>query len=260
MQHTAGAIEYMVHTGVSANAETGCFLAPSPSSTLFDIDPRQVYLNRCYWFGARGIDLSQTNWLQQKHENQIVIIRPDQVGMGHDPRGVNTIVGDAMITDVPGAVLVMKGADCPTVLLWSPYDQTVAAIHMGRAGQQAALIYQVMMRMTADFSVDPQSVHAFVGPMISAQYYQFNAQRDSRVVDWYHNMGAVEYIKGQPHLDMATVIGRQLENAGIAPDRVTWDGRCTYATSGLWSHRRAFHETGNGFNRDNNLAWIRCPG
>ncbi len=64
----------------------------------------------------------------QVHGTEILIFSKD------NPSETSLLVGDAMVTDIPGRMLVIQVADCQAVLLYDPIRRVVANVHSGWQG------------------------------------------------------------------------------------------------------------------------------
>gem|GEM_PF-4167728 len=243
--------------GYAGSKGTDKFLAPSPSGCYANHPMQRIVENRFNLFRSVELHLDNTVWLAQMHENQIHIV--GEAHRGQDARCQSgSMIGDAMVTDTPGLVLVGKSADCPVIKLWSTAANVVAIVHAGRAGIKDHLLGRVIRTMTDEFGVSLDSICGHFDPMISTEHYQFNDKRDAQEVAWFQVRHAVKRIDGQPHLDMKQVLLGQVNMTGANLGNFTWDSRCTWVNSELHSHRRTTVEEDNGFDRDNNLSWIQC--
>ena len=96
----------------------------------------------------------------------------------------------------------------------------------------------------------------YVGPCISARRYK-HAEYGPRV-RWFENREAMYVQDGVYHLDLQVVISQELLQVGLRRDRLFFDGRCTYDTPELSSHRRTVEKEGCGFQRGNHVmvGWL----
>lgn len=81
----------------------------------------------------------------------------------------STLIGDAMVSDVPGVVLGIKTADCVGVLLCSKDAKVIGAAHVGWRGGASNLLYNTLNLMKK-FSTD--RICAFISPSIRQASYQ----------------------------------------------------------------------------------------
>lgn len=139
--------------------------------------------------------------------------------------------GDALITRTPGLLLAVRTADCVPVLLAG--RGVVAAVHAGWRGLAAKII-----EATVD-QLGEGPLVAAVGPCISVDHYEVSEE----LVQQLRATGVPEEVfvrrrpgAPRPHADLRRVALAQLLQVGVAEVEVL--PHCTWATPGLWSHRR----------------------
>ncbi len=136
--------------------------------------------------------------------------------------------GDALLENRPGAVVAVKTADCVPVLLVDERRRAVAAVHAGWRGTAAGITRRAVEAMHERFGTAPGDLHAAIGPAIGVCCYQVGPEV------------AVQFGgEGRMHLDLAAGNGRQLEDAGLAAERIYQSGLCTMCHAEEWhSFRR----------------------
>ena len=138
---------------------------------------------------------------------------------------------DAVVTDRPGVVLMVRVADCVPVLLADPASGVLAAAHAGRNGIHVGVLAACVQRMRA---LGAQDVTAWVGPHICGACYEVPRDLQDEIV-------AVEPAThattswGTPALDIGAGARAQLERAGVDVVDVS---RCSRESTDLYSHRR----------------------
>ena len=80
--------------------------------------------------------------------------------------------GDALMTDVPGFLLVIRTADCLPVFLVDETLRAVAAVHCGWRGTQARILERTVSEMTRAYGTDPADLLAALGPCIGPNCYE----------------------------------------------------------------------------------------
>lgn len=148
---------------------------------------------------------------------------------------------DAMVTDDPRRMLVIRVADCAPVLLAGESGAVVGAVHAGWRGVVAGVVprtVEVMRRWGA------KRLAAAVGPCISAEHFEVGpevAAEFERVFGAGTPVVRTGYVK--PHIDLKLAIRLQLEAAGVAAVDVL--PHCTYEDGErFFSHRRDRGRTG----------------
>jgi len=83
-----------------------------------------------------------------------------------------TLEGDALMTDIPGWLLVIRTADCLPVLLVDEKNQAVAAVHCGWRGTEKRLLEKAVRAMGEAYGSKPAGLRAALGPCIGAACYE----------------------------------------------------------------------------------------
>lgn len=141
--------------------------------------------------------------------------------------------GDALLENAPGSVVAVKTADCIPILLIDPIHRAVAAVHAGWRGTAAGIGSKAVDAMRARFGSEPSMLHAAIGPGIGACCYEVGPE-----------VAAQFGGQGRGKIDLPAINRRQLESAGISPERIYVAGICTMC------HPEEFHS----FRRDKQAA------
>lgn len=166
---------------------------------------------------------------------------------------------DAAVTDVPGAVLAIRTADCAPVLLVDSAAGVVGAAHAGWRGVEAGVLQRTVEAMV-DLGAERASISASVGPCISAAAYEFGMADLTRLAlrfgpDVVGATGA-----GQPALELRSLVLVALYEAGVGAAAVQVDPRCTALATGsdgtplFWSHRARGDRC-----RQGSVIWLDGP-
>jgi len=198
---------------------------------MFYLDPDYIYrvseLDRMEWlihgFGTRRADIparfQRLATLKQIHSAECV------AGGG---RGGVLGAGDALLEQTPGAVVAVKTADCVPILLVDPTHRAVAAVHAGWRGIVAGIAQHAVAALSAQFGSRAGDLHAAIGPAIGACCYEVGAE-----------VAAQFGRTGRAHIDLAESVRRQLETAGVGPQRTYLSGLCTSCRfEEFYSYRR----------------------
>ena len=150
--------------------------------------------------------------------------------------------GDALLTDVPGAVVGVRTADCVPILITDVSKRTVAAVHAGWRGTVQAIAAKAVVAMAARFASDPRDMQAAIGPAIGACCYEVGPDVASQFKNLLPERTGPEE---RAHLDLPEANHRQLLSAGLPPDRIYLCGLCTACLKGeffSWRRDRQKHE------------------
>jgi len=80
--------------------------------------------------------------------------------------------GDALMTGVPGLLLVIRTADCLPVLLVDEVHRAVAAVHCGWRGTEKRILEKAVRAMGEAYGSKPGEMRAALGPCIGAACYE----------------------------------------------------------------------------------------
>ncbi len=162
-------------------------------------------------------------WLHQVHGSRVVIVERPGAHRGED--------ADAAVTDVPGAALVVRSADCAPVALSSPEGVTGAA-HAGWKGLVAGVVEEAVAAMRRLGATD---VYAAVGPCISPHAYRFSTSDLEKLAARFGPGVRAVDAAGYPALDLPAAVGAALAQAGA--ELVETSGACTHCSDRYWSWR-----------------------
>jgi YfiH family protein len=138
---------------------------------------------------------------------------------------------DAVVTDQPDVVLMVRVADCVPVLLADPAAGVVGAAHAGRNGVRDGVITACVNRMRALGATD---ISAWVGPHVCGSCYEVPLELQQEVVA-VEPATLAQTSWGTPSLDLGAGARAQLARSGVAVVDVA---RCTLESGDLYSHRR----------------------
>jgi hypothetical protein len=124
--------------------------------------------------------------------------------------------GDALLENQPGSVVAVKTADCFPILLVDERCRAVAAVHAGWRGAAARIAADAVAAMGRQFGTSARDLHAAIGPGIGRCCYEVGAEVAA------HFGG-----QGRGHIDLAAANRRQLEEAGVTPERIYASNLCT---------------------------------
>ena len=156
------------------------------------------------------------------------------------------VEADGLVTDVPGAALLVRVADCVPVLLADPERGVVGAAHAGRNGLVAGVVPATLARMR---ELGAGQVVAWVGPSICGRCYEVPEELRREVATAVPE-AAAETSWGTPAVDVGAGVVAQLRAEGV---EVVDASRCTREHEELWSYRR----DGAAAGRLGGLVWVR---
>jgi YfiH family protein len=157
---------------------------------------------------------------------------------------------DGFVTETPDLTLAISTADCYSVVVYSPPERALAAIHVGRRGAERGIIAAAVEKLRVRYRIDPAYAIAVVGPGICGKCYTVS-RTDARLFP----RTVRRYDRGRWHLDLAAFCERELIRQGIRREHILSAGLCTACNpERFFSHRRDAGITGRHWT----LATIRC--
>jgi hypothetical protein len=139
---------------------------------------------------------------------------------------------DGVVTSQPDLAIGAYGADCPGVVIAAPDALGVA--HCGWRGTAGGMVGKLCDALVRCSATHPSTWRALIGPGISGRRYEVDAPvLESR--EWPATALAPAAVQGRAHLDLATVLHRDLEAAGVG--HITQVGVCTADDPRLHSFR-----------------------
>lgn len=215
-------------------------------------DKADAWAMREHWCGLAGLDARQLVTLGQIHGAVVHRVRREDAGRGAQPGSQQIGLGDALITNEPGAVLMTLHADCQALLFVDPGSPVrgpaVGVAHAGWRGTVADVARQTVAAMTEAFGTQPQDLFVSVGPAIGACCYTVGAE----VVDaWQALAGDAWPIavsrQQAPTFSLSAANAWLLRRAGVLPERIDVSTVCTRCDSNgerWFSHRGQGAATG----------------
>lgn len=202
-------------------------------------DPALVRENYRRLCGALGVDCGKLVFSSQVHGDTVRCVTSADLGKGLD-RPVD-YDADGLITDIPGAVLTVFGADCLTVLLCDPVRRVIAAVHAGWRGTALGIVERAVEQMTDRCGSRPADILAAVGPGIGACCFETDEDVPNAMTAAL-GAAALPFLSGGAggkfHVDLKGLTALRLERAGLSPDHVDLSADCTFCRPDrYWSHR-----------------------
>jgi polyphenol oxidase len=169
--------------------------------------------------------------MRQVHGAQVHVVDETTLDAAGPP------IADALVTGVPGVVLMVRVADCVPVLLADLGSGVVGAVHAGRPGLVAGVVPRAVDAMRA---LGAESVRAWVGPHVCGACYEVPSEMRAEV----SAVVPAAYAQtswGTPAVDVGAGVLAQLREAGVS---VADRSRCTLEDDDLFSYRRQGRTSG----------------
>lgn len=181
----------------------------------------------------KAVKAGRLAFMKQSHSDTIFVVRPQHVQTNWVPP-----VADAMITDVPQVALLVKQADCQSVILFDPERQVVANVHCGWRGNVRNILEQVVRRMNREFGSEPHHMAAAIGPSLGpccAEFVNFQG---------YFPESFRSFRVGPNRFDLWAVSRQQLIRAGLPGHHIACARICTRCRTDLFYSYRGEGTTG----------------
>lgn len=175
---------------------------------------------------------AEPQWLNQVHGTRVV--RWGSSDFDNGPPDA-----DAIISDQPGSLCVVRTADCLPILLSAADGSEIAAVHAGWRGLAAGIIDATLEAM----KTPAQDLLVWFGPAISQPAFEVGPEVRERFGAW----GATDEwfqsnARGRLQADLVGLARARLHEIGASS--VYGDGLCTYSDPERFYSYRRDGETG----------------
>ncbi len=233
--------------GVSTGGQTSLNLSFSR-----DASKNNVLENYRRVADALGVSFGKMTHVPQLHGDHVLAITAKETGIGIAkpyPDGMESYGYDAMITDVPGTVLCTLHADCVPVLLYDPQTNAVGAVHSGWRGTVLKIAEKTVRSMGRCYGTRPDHLKAVICPSIGIPYFETDRDVYDALRDSFGDFAEEETLfykkDAKYHISVSGFVYRTLLTAGVRPENIQYDRRCTYEEkTAFFSHRRDRGNTG----------------
>jgi YfiH family protein len=132
----------------------------------------------------RTVERNRSAFLQQlgveygKKQCPLITLRQIHSDLIHCVTGLPTqpLVGDGLITCMPGVLLAIQTADCLPVILVDTKQKAVGVFHAGWRGTVKRIVEKGVGEMRRYFGTLPRNIKAAIGPGVQACCYEVGAE------------------------------------------------------------------------------------
>ena len=150
--------------------------------------------------------------------------------------------GDALMTDVPGLLLVIRTADCLPVFLVDARNRAAAAVHCGWRGTEKRILEKAVQAMTRSYGAKPGRMLAALGPCIGSACYEVGPEVRKSFLRAGFPPAVIAEAPGRPGkslLDLRAANVWLLRELGFREGNIFDSGSaCTHCEPSLLSYRR----------------------
>ena len=219
-------------------ASQGPFASLNVGRTVGD-DPMHIEANHRAVYRGLHAQAEDVVSAQQVHGDRVAFVSPEDRG--------RVLPGtDALISVVPGLLLLLRFADCVPVLLYAPRQRVVGLVHAGWRGTLQGIAARAARAMMHTHGCEASDILAGIGPAIGPCCYEVGAEVVGAVQDVFpSSLGVVSPQRpdGRAQLDLAQANVLQLREIGVTQVEVA--GICTSCqVEEFYSHRREGGNTG----------------
>lgn len=172
-------------------------------------------------------------YMHQVHGVGMEVIRDDRPGT---PAAVPQ--ADALITDAPRTLLMVKQADCQAVIFHDPVRHVAAVAHCGWRGNVQNIVGRVVWRMAAEFGCRGADIRAAVGPSLGPCCAEFQTHQEIFPPEFE------KFMVRENHFDLWALSRTQLRDAGLDEAHIHIAGICTRCRTDLFYSYRGEGVTG----------------
>lgn len=220
-------------------------VSPMPQCSLnlagFNEDGAEnIYENR-----RRFLKLFEGDWTLtgcwQTHSADVRIVSDEQ-----DAQPKPGVLGDdqycdALVSNTPKILLMVKTADCVPMLLADPKTGAFAAVHAGWRGTSASIVLAAIKQLQSEYGTRAEDLRAAIGPAANSCCYEVGSevieQFKERFPQSTHLFTPTR--EGHARIDLQTANRDQLAGAGVSPERIHIAPLCTMDRTDLFfSYRR----------------------
>ncbi len=201
-------------------------------------DSKIVAANRRRLAEAMGFAPQQCAFAEQVHGRGVAVVRQASEA------GTLAARADALVTHVPGVLLVLQFADCFPVYIVNPETRVIALAHSGWRGTAENVVQAVTDVMKDEFDSEPAACLVAIGPGISGRSYEVGEEVASRFATGYETarqpvIEPREGMDGKWSLHVQRAIYSQLIRAGYAAEAISACAEDTFTNQAdFFSHRR----------------------
>lgn len=185
-----------------------------------------------------GVPLEQFAAVHQVHGNRVLIVDEslprDQWWEKNE--------ADALVTHMPGVLLLIKTADCVPVFFYDPLKKAVGIAHAGWKGIVADVVGNTIKTMIETYGCKPANLMVAIGPAICANHYDVTDAKDDRLKQYETLFGASTPVivrkNGRVALNLPAAVKVLCVRQGVKPGQIELSGVCTYEQPQLWASFR----------------------
>jgi len=148
---------------------------------------------------------------------------------------------DGLVTNVPGAALLIYTADCGPLFFLDPVKRAIGLSHSGRKGTLQAIGRVTVETMVREYGSRPEDILCAIGPCICGSCYEVGDEILPEVLEAFGEERAAKVMARQGdryHLNLWEANRLLLLDAGLRPEHIAVTNICTRCNvHALYSYR-----------------------
>ena len=220
------------HGGVSKEFYSAMNLSVRSGDTKENVDK-----NISVFCEAAGFDKEKIVMSNQTHSCAVKRITEKDIGTGIS-KPLFQEDADALITNVPGIVLMTFYADCVPVYLLDPRKKAIGLIHSGWRGTYGQIARIAAEEMGKAYGSKPGDIIAVIGPSICENCYEVSGELFDDFNQKFHGHSVTKERDDRVYLNLQQAVRYTLLSAGLHEENIVVSDICTCCNSELlFSHR-----------------------
>ena len=214
-------------------------------------DREDAWAMRQRWCSALGLAPDSLVTLGQVHGSEVHVVAASDAGQGARPGSPQIGLGDALVTNEVGPVLMTLHADCQPILFVDPGSRhrgpAVGVAHAGWRGTVSDVVGSTLSAMTRAFGTRAEDVLVCLGPAIGPCCYVVG---DDVINAWREQADgetpvAIQQSREGFRFSLSAANAFLLARAGVRTEHVDESAICTRCNGHHWfSHRGQGPQTG----------------
>ena len=203
-------------------------------------DAENIYENR-----RRFLKLFEGDWILtgcwQIHSADVRIVHNQQEAKQKPGVLGDDQYCDALVSNTPQILLMVKTADCVPVLIADSKTGAFAAVHAGWRGTSQSIVLSAIKQLQGEYGARAEDLRAAIGPAANSCCYEVGREVIDQFKERFPQSGHLFTPTRDDHarIDLQTANRDQLAGAGVSPERIHITPLCTMDRTDLFfSYRR----------------------
>lgn len=149
---------------------------------------------------------------------------------------------DGLVTDIKGASLSLRFADCTSIFLYDPVKNVIGNVHSGWKGTVQKIAINGVKKMVEKYGCNPKDIIACIGPAIGKCHFEVSEDVKEIFKDTFSYLleendfifkGDIKEGVQRYFIDTNIINVRLLEEAGIDKNNIVESNICTVCNCNL---------------------------